>query len=373
MPEKIAQAAAKAERIIALDYLRGFFIFVIIVDHLNRWPNIYEFFTGRGALWASAAEGFFIISGFLIGYIRGHKNLRKPLREITVTLWKRAAILYLWSVLLSLLFIITIWYTNISDTLRPNMPFTPGDIWEPLKQVLLQNYAAGWSYFLKLYWIMLLIAPLAVWLFRKRQEWLVLLLSLGIWFWGQFANVDWMQWQLLFFVPAIAGFHLDTIRGWFGRLAKPTQRRLTIGIFTAFGLTLLMAAFWTLGWFFVEHQYHIMTREQYVAERFWIDAIFLRDPLTIGRILLSYLWFLGLLMLFHKLVPFIKRWLAWLLLPFGTRSLTAYILHGLVLIIVQGLVPVTDNFFFNTLLATLIVLVVWGLLRLRWVQRVIPQ
>ena len=58
---------ATNRRLLALDYLEVFIV-VIIVDHLWRWPNLFQFVSGRGELWASAAEGFVIISGLLIGY-----------------------------------------------------------------------------------------------------------------------------------------------------------------------------------------------------------------------------------------------------------------------------------------------------------------
>lgn len=46
-------------RIHTIDILRGFFMFMIIVDHLELFPNGFDFLTGRGLLWMSAAEGFF--------------------------------------------------------------------------------------------------------------------------------------------------------------------------------------------------------------------------------------------------------------------------------------------------------------------------
>src|SRR6478752_2733089 len=88
--------ASSASRFLALDYLRGFFIIVIIVDHLWRWPSLFEFISGRGELWSSAAQGFIIISGLLIGYIRGYKNRDQPLWGITKKLLKRGLTLYVW-------------------------------------------------------------------------------------------------------------------------------------------------------------------------------------------------------------------------------------------------------------------------------------
>ena len=54
-------------RIPAFDHLRGYFLALIIVTHLYLMPNLVEVVTGRGALPASAAEGFCAISGIIMG------------------------------------------------------------------------------------------------------------------------------------------------------------------------------------------------------------------------------------------------------------------------------------------------------------------
>src|SRR5262245_56218398 len=50
----------------ALDLLRGYLLCVILVDHIHWFPSLFEPLTGCGQLWASAAEGFLLISGFLV-------------------------------------------------------------------------------------------------------------------------------------------------------------------------------------------------------------------------------------------------------------------------------------------------------------------
>lgn len=45
-------------RLDVLDYLRGFFIVVIIIDHLSRWPSAFSLFTGQAWLWIDQSMGF---------------------------------------------------------------------------------------------------------------------------------------------------------------------------------------------------------------------------------------------------------------------------------------------------------------------------
>ena len=82
------------DRILALDLLRGYLLCVITIDHLFRFPGLFDLFTGRGQLWVSAAEGFFLISGILVGKIYGSK-IAYNLRGETKKLWGRAGKLYL--------------------------------------------------------------------------------------------------------------------------------------------------------------------------------------------------------------------------------------------------------------------------------------
>ncbi|HET6622635.1 MAG TPA: OpgC domain-containing protein, partial [Candidatus Saccharimonadales bacterium] len=90
-------------RIAELDLLRGFFIFAIILDHAQHIPDIHMYLTGQGKLWVSAAEGFFLISGLLTGYIRGFRQQDRPLWEQSKKLIKRGLLLYVWAIIITLL------------------------------------------------------------------------------------------------------------------------------------------------------------------------------------------------------------------------------------------------------------------------------
>ena len=93
MTEEQVNNLSKRRRIFELDLLRGFFVVIIIIDHLQLWPSPLRYLTGEGRLWVTAAEGFFLISGLLVGYIRGFKNKDKSLKDISIKLIKRAGLL----------------------------------------------------------------------------------------------------------------------------------------------------------------------------------------------------------------------------------------------------------------------------------------
>src|SRR3954466_14178860 len=84
----------RSRRILAFDLIRGFFLLIIMVDHIELYPNGFDVFTGKGRLWVSAAEGFFFISGLLIGMVY-RRRLALGMKFIFKKMWRRAAELYI--------------------------------------------------------------------------------------------------------------------------------------------------------------------------------------------------------------------------------------------------------------------------------------
>jgi hypothetical protein len=133
-------------------------------------PQRVALMSGQAKLWVTAAEGFVIISGFMIGYIRGRKGLKLPFPTIARKLISRAALLYAWMVIASMGYIALEW-----SKLVPNMPYTKlpaGDYGEAFMQVVTGNQPHVWIHFLYLYAIFLALAVVAVYLLRHRQAWL---------------------------------------------------------------------------------------------------------------------------------------------------------------------------------------------------------
>ena len=101
--------------------------------------------------------------------------------------------------------------------------------------------------------------------------------------------------------------------------------------------------------------------------------VFTREPLSLPRIGLSLTWFVALAWLFNLLEPWLHKFVGWLLLPFGTRSLTAYIVHSFVLMLVSLAIPNTYEFWLNTLIAVIAIMGTWALLKIPNINRVVPR
>lgn len=341
-----------SQRMKTLDYLRGFFILIIIVDHLWRWPNIFQYISGRGELWVSAAEGFVIISGLLVGYVRGRKGLQLQIGEISKKLVARGALLYLWAFLTTILLVAASWCLNFSSSIA-FVPYTQSDWGGLLRDVLLLQYTHSLTHFLYLYAIFLFLSPLFIWLLRIRLWHLAVVISFLGWFIGIVTSNEWLQWQVLFFVPAIVGFNLESL---LHRLRMIPTLLITCSALVGLSSIVVSGAIilpTNPGTYFPE--------------------IFQRDPITIARICLSFVWFLSLVWLFSRIEPFIERYAGWLFGPFGEKSLTGYIVHAFVLTAMALIFPPTSGFLLNSVLAIFAVLITWTIIKLPRINDFIPR
>ena len=374
------EAAVKLGRIHELDLLRGFFILVILIDHFQRWPSPFAYLTGEGRLWVSAAEGFFIISGLLIGYLRGWKGRHQNFREITGKLLKRAGMLYLWCVGITLFVVAMLpFFTSGTDALYALLPKFPSADQVTSLPVYLWNvisgqYATDWIYFLRLYAIVLAVSPLVIWLLRKGLWWVVLAASISVYGLSFLMPTPEgaMQGQLLFFGAALIGWNLEKIGLWLH--AHPVARkRLAITFISVALITMVASYFWVFGWTNVEGPKPIISRDSYVTARGFIDPWFTNNPMAPARIILSFVWFGGLFAIFHYARRFIMKWFGWLLMPFGTASLSVYCLQAILFVFIQAALPISQSQIANMLMTIVVVLLIWGTLKIPLVQRVLPR
>lgn len=364
------------KRIVTFDLLRGFFILVIIIDHIQRWPGIFDWFTGQGRLWVSAAEGFILISGIMIGLIRGYKDRSLPLFTVTKKLWKRAFILYIWAAIGSILafYIYTKWQTNYQPYPPPGLSSFGGDTTWPsvIKQVLGYSGVFGYSGFLGLYAVFLAVSPLAIWLLRKNKWWLIFIISLAVWTLGFNQKNMILSWQLLFFSGSIFGYYYKTLKEWWSTFRYKHIATNTIVALT--GVTLIASVLTIFGWSIVESSWSPITKHEFLQYRESIDPFFLREELRPLHLILVGFWFSSILIIFNKYQHKIYKKLGWLLLPFGHHSLFAYIVQSFVVIFISGIFPASDNVILNALIIIFGVAIVWILTtKVKFLHKIIPS
>ncbi len=342
----------KSRRIIALDLLRGLFLIVIFINHLAWSPSLYTFITGDSHLLASAAEGFFVISGILIGYIYGPKIISNT-RATIIKLLKRAGWLYILSIFFTFLYSIIVLPLE-PDYMRTYYVFsdTFTGVFDYIFKVLTLQFIFGWADFLARYAVFMLFAPLVLWLIAKGRGRLVLVASVLIWFifsHALFAGNLFSGWVIIFFPSILIGYNLPHIESWFKHFytrhvfAKP----ITHSIIAISAITYIMSSLAT-----TIFPYLLNSRPEIFGELFHsvmitfveVDTylqqdLFNRDTMGIGRIAIGILWFSTLYLIFRKFETKINEKTNYNLYLFGTNSLYVYGWSSLIIILTDIILP----------------------------------
>ena len=353
----------KSGRLVALDYMRGYFVIVIILDHLWRYPSAFSLVTGEASLWVTAAEGFVIISGFLIGYIRGFKGLKLSFLTVALKLISRAAVLYLSMIAASLLYIYIEWSDKV-----PSMPYTPIGTetkrnWNiVLEQTINLSHPHTWVHFLALYTIFLLASVIMVGLLRRRMPWPVGGLTILLYIFGQITEIEWLKWQIIFFVPSIAGFYFESIKKWWKTLLSEQKQTWNILLYVA-GCSTLATSIAFINF----HSLLPTSISEPIAQLFAIESF---SP---ARVILALLWFVMFAMLFSRFSAAIPRSIHSVLAYIGTHSLSAYLVHGLIICAINFFLPPSSGILANTLYGIIAVAAVTLFIRLPVMRSLLPR
>jgi len=362
------------ERIDAIDLIRGYFLFVIVIDHLGRFFGLYDLFTGRAHQWVSAAEGFFFVSGMMIGLVRGRKMLDKPLLESVKKVFSRSLQLYLWGVGLTLLF------TFIAQFLVGVPGLKEGSFYnEPITKLLVYafslRYNYGWTDFLGYYAIYLLLSPIALWLLRRGYWFILLFISTVIWYIGGNSQ---LSMQLLFFSGSIIGFYLPEIEYWFKHLST-RMKLLTSGLIVSLAsITIALSFFFNT---FIDTLHNVAHYPHFglnVEKLFTLNAstiapYFDRYRLAPGRLILFMLWFSALYILARRYEALIKKLLGGFLIIYGQNSLYVYIVHSFFVFFSHLIFPSSTNFVISFAVNTFVLATIWFMLKKKFLFNIIPR
>lgn len=346
--------AGKTRRILSLDLLRGFFLIVIMIDHVELYPNGWDFFTGKGRLWVSAAEGFFFMSGLLIGMIY-KRRLHLGTLFFFKKMWVRAAQLYAAGVSLTLIFLCWVEFTHhapIKDSLPSPLPWH-----HILVESFLMRFTYGWGDFLVRFALLMLMAPVAFYLISKGKWWLMLAGSIGLWLLrGQGFT---LSWQIIFNSGMLIGYYWTAIQHKWHR--QTARRQILIKkAFLASALLSFTASYASV--YVLSLLFHIWGHDllpawlQHVAYDWgnWNHDVWLyADKWTMGplRILLFFIWFPVLYGLFRRYENLLQKYSRGILEMLGRNSLFVYTAHAFIIFTLKMyFIPPTTNFIQNFLI-----------------------
>lgn len=357
----------KRSRILALDLLRGYFLFVIIIDHAGLFPSLFEYFSGRGELWASAAEGFFMISGLLVGYIYGPRMVKNAWAA-SKKMWKRAFLLYAVSVVATWAFVL--WGNLSGSTAIKEGLWTQPHFGDFLFKTLTLQYYYGWTDFLPYYAMFMVFAPLALWACTKRLGWAVILASGFIWLLrGQSFE---MAWQFLFMPSIVLGWYLPSIEAKFRSLQPRTRKIITRTVCSAALATFLMSEFCThLSEYMVDSYQGFATLPSMLktifsvgdAIREFMTPLIIKWTLEPARIAIAVLWFGAMYLFVRQHEAIINKVTRGFFAFFGERSLVVYVTHAIVIFASSLILQNSQNFVINSVLTAVVIAAVYMLVR----------
>lgn len=356
--------------------MRGYFLSVIVLNHLQYYPSGLDFFTGRSMLYVSTAEGFFAVSGIVLGIIRGRKLINAPMKTATKLLWKRSLQLYITSIVLTLLFTLIGWFF-ISN---PGLKFGIYTDWQNFGDLILKTitfqYTYGWADFLRYYALFMFAAPGALWLLRKGYWYLVIAISLTIWCLFPLSPLppnmsQPISWQVIFFSGFIIGFYWPVLVEYWQKISKRTRKGIGTALISTAAITIITSAVLVFG--------HYFGGALGAQLNDWHNAVypfFEKDRLPMTRFLLGVIWFWAFFWVLRKYEDVIVKKVGWYFLPLGENSLYVYTIQAFIVFFAHLLIlkPTgSTSILLNLGISVAVLALVWLAVRTKFLMKIIPR
>jgi len=365
----------KSERILTFDLMRGYFLCVILFNHLQYYPSGLDFFTGRGLLYASTAEGFFVVSGIVLGIVRGRKLLHQPFKVAAKLLWKRSLQLYITSIILTFIFTLVGQLFIGNPGLKYGIFNEWSNWWELLWHTVTLSYTYGWADFLRMYAIFIFFAPFVLWLLRKGLWYVVLIVSAGISALYPLLPENPIisqpfSWQFIFFAGFVIGFYWETIVAKWRSFSVTLRKTIGWSTVAAFAITAITSFLFVFG-----HEIPGAVGAQLTALHHIAEVHFNKDQLAFDRILLGTIWFWGLFYLVRRYESWILKHFGWFFLNFGMNSLYVYTISAFVVFFTHLIIapPGLGNLFLNLLISLIALGLVQLAVKTKFLMKIIPR
>jgi len=356
--------------------MRGYFLSVILFNHLQYYPSGLDIFTGRGLLYASTAEGFFAVSGIVLGIVRGRKLIDAPFKTAAGLLFKRSFQLYLLSIILTLLFTFIGTLFLGHEGLKYGIFTNWANIWELFWKTLTLQYTYGWADFLRYYALFLFFAPAALWLLRKGYWYLVISISLLVWCLFPISPLppemsQPISWQVIFFGSFIIGYYWPLLVEYWNKFSVKAKRIFGAVLISTAAITMFASVALVFG-----HEVSGALGTQLTSIHHAIELWFNKDRLPITRILLGAVWFWAIFWVVRKYEAAIMKRVGWFFLPLGENSLYVYTIQAFVVFFAHLFIlhpGGSDTILINLATSLAALALVWLAVRSKFLMKIIPR
>ncbi|MGB8356083.1 MAG: OpgC domain-containing protein [Chthoniobacteraceae bacterium] len=330
----------QGSRDLRLDWLRGYAVMAMVIDHIGDKSWLYKF-TGGDEFFLSAAEAFVFISGMIVGVVYGRVLQKQGLGAASRKAFARAKTLYKLTVVMTILFIAV----SVADELQWTEWI---DLSHPVKFVFdIFTLRRTFMYvdIPLMYTVFMLLAPVGFFFLRGGRKWMMtgLGISWAVWLAFQFPEVqtgvkiaiqyNWTfklpAWQLLFFNAMAIGYHRDYLAE---RVKSMRWQTRGIGLLIAISVFVFLTVFFESEGAVLKG---MLTQEQ---QEYWMNVIFTKTWLGAGRLVAAAVLlpaaFAAITICWKPVYAFTK-WITLL----GANSLYAYTMHLMVILIFTAVIP----------------------------------
>ncbi len=362
--------ASSARRDVRIDWLRGLAMTCVIINH-SKLSSLLSWFSYERFWVVTAAEVFVVLSGVVLGMVYGRRLARDGWRAVVRGLSRRAALLYVSyvGVTVSVIALAVLGLDVTSLTASDGNP--PAWFLEPRTMdatawldVLLMR-VGPWTFEIIGLYVWLVAAALPCLVILHRAGWRPLLaVSWALYVWyrvqphalttaGFESAFPLLAWQLLFVHGIAIGYHRDGLSRFVARV--PGVALKAAGLITAVFMIFAFCNPWADGpsWL----HWRIVSPEQFT---YFYERFCTLSDLRVGRLLNLAI---GLPVAYVMLTRFwtLARPLEAVFVTLGQRSLGAFVLHvyGVLLL---GLLRLPDGLLINTLVQMTLVLTIATLL-----------
>lgn len=358
-----------SKRDLRLDFMRGYFVLVMTIDHMRTFPAWTLALTGGGRLWVSAAVGFILVSGLVMGSIYRSRVTQNGWHWAISQVGRRALQLYVLAVISRIIlasgdYILRYYFERPSHV--------PTNYWHLLEGALLQvRYGFPFVDLLPLYAFFLLLGLVGLYFLQQGKWRWVILVSFLIWHAGRidpgtfsFLRVGFYfaVWQFPFFLGLVIGYHQSEIGRWRSNWSLPRWPISVLLIGSAAAMLIL--------------SYQITYHNLWPGVG-WLKSnseFFHKWRMGPGRIMAALWIFAGTYEFITQFWHILDRLFGWLLLLLGQKALTAYLVQGFLSYFVTRLpgfpFPDYDPLLMG-FLHLLAVLLVWSITRIAapWLEK----
>lgn len=386
-----------ATRDLRIDFMRGF-VFVLLFTTHFRYFSWFALVAWERLGVVSSAETFILLAGVVTGAVYGKKLRAEGLGPCTIKLFGRAWTLYKIAIIVggsvALLRLIPWLDTEAVTSFTDPVTGQHYPLFPPVDQKLLTFYhvlflKTGPDQFqvIGLYVVLFLLTPMVFWALHRGYTAGLLALSWAAYLFNYLtpemtpgtaqirltgAQFEYafplIAWQLIFVHGIVAGFYKQRILRFFQGAAGRMIVVACVALSVAFIIFSLNHPLQELpDWAVVS----LMSPETFRAV---YDSYFLKYNLGPGRLLNNLVLLISVYALLTVAWRPLNRLFGWLFIPLGQESMYVFFVHVfLILLVDNSPLPAMNNVWVNTAIHAGALLLVWFMVRTRFLFRWIPH